>query len=83
MKPGAILGIVDHVAESGSPVETGCTLHRIDPAVIRAEIEAAGFVFEDESGILRNPDDDHMKNVFDPAIRGRTDQVVLRFRNPG
>jgi len=83
MKPGAILGIVDHVAESGSPVETGGTLHRIDPAVIRAEIEAAGFVFEDETGILRNPDDDHMKNVFDPAIRGRTDQVVLRFRTPG
>lgn len=83
MKPGAILGVVDHVAESGSPVETGGTLHRIDPAIIRAEIGAAGFVFEDEAQILRNADDDHLKSVFDPAISGRTDQVVMRFRKPG
>lgn len=83
MKPGAVLGIVDHVAASGSPVDTGGTLHRIDPAIIRAELEAAGFEFEDEANFLRNPDDDHSKNVFDEAIRGRTDQVVLRFRNPG
>jgi len=83
MKPGAILGIVDHVAQSGSPAETGGTLHRIDPAIIRADIEAAGFTFEDESPILRNPEDDHLKNVFDADIRGRTDQVVLRFRKPG
>ncbi len=80
MKPGAILGIVDHVAQSGSPAETGGTLHRIDPAIIRADIEAAGFTFEDESPILRNPEDDHFKNVFDADIRGHTDQVVLRFR---
>lgn len=83
MKPGAILGIVDHVAETGSPVETGGTLHRIDPAIVRAEIEAAGFKFEDESELLRNAEDDHVKSVFDPAIRGRTDQVVMRFRKPG
>jgi len=83
MKPGAILGIVDHVAESGSPVETGGTLHRIDPAIMRAEIEAAGFKFEAEAQMLRNAEDDHLKSVFDPAIRGRTDQVVMRFRKPG
>ncbi len=83
MKPGAVLGIVDHVAENGSPVETGGTLHRIDPAVVRAEVEAAGFTFEDESQMLRNPDDDHLKSVFDPAISGRSDQLVMRFRKPG
>jgi predicted methyltransferase len=83
MKPGAVLGIVDHVAESGSPVETGGTLHRIDPAIMRAEIEAAGFEFEDAAQMLRNPEDDHLKSVFDPAIRGRSDQVVMRFRKPG
>ncbi len=83
MKPGAILGIVDHVAESGSPPETGGTLHRIDPAIVRADIEAAGFIFEDEPQMLRNPEDDHLKSVFDPAISGHTDQVVMRFRKPG
>jgi predicted methyltransferase len=83
MKPGAILGIVDHVAETGSPVETGGTLHRIDPAIIRAEVEAAGFQFEAEAHMLRNAEDDHLKSVFDPAIRSHTDQVVMRFRKPG
>lgn len=57
-------------------------LHRIDPATIRADFERAGFVFEGESNILRNPQDDHTKGVFDPAIRGHTDRVVYRFRKP-
>lgn len=83
MKPGAILGIVDHVAESGSAAEAGGTLHRIDPALLRAEIEAAGFTFEAEAHMLRNPEDDHLKSVFDPAIRGHSDQVVMRFRKSG
>jgi len=57
-------------------------LHRIDPASIRSEVEAAGFVFEGESSVLRNPADDHRLKVFDPKIRGRSDQVVLKFRKP-
>lgn len=82
MRPGAVLGVVDHVAPPGSPAETGGTLHRIDPARLRREIQAAGFVLEAESDVLRNPADDGTRSVFDPAIRGRTDQVVLRFRKP-
>ena len=58
------------------------TLHRVDPRVIRRAVERAGFVLEAESDILRNPADTHALRVFDPAIRGRTDQVVLRFRKP-
>jgi predicted methyltransferase len=82
MKPGAVLGIVDHVAASGTPRETGNSLHRIDPAIVRAELEEAGFLFEEESALLRNPDDDHLKNMADPEIRGRTDRFVMRFRKP-
>jgi predicted methyltransferase len=82
LKPGGILGIVDHYAAPGSPAETGNTLHRIDPAVVIEEVQAAGFVLDGESDVLRNPEDDHSKSVFDPEIRGKTDRFVLRFKKP-
>jgi|SRR5579859_2105210 len=81
LKPGGYLLIVDHVALPGSPVtETADKLHRIDPAAARKEVEGAGFVFDAESDILRNPADPHTAIVFDPSIRGHTDQFVYRFR---
>jgi len=82
LKPGGILLIVDHAAADGSGIRDTNTLHRIDPAAIRSEVEAAGFAFAGESDVLRNPADDRTRSVFDPAIRGRTDQVVLKFRKP-
>ena len=82
MKAGAVLGVIDHVAAAGSPPETGNTLHRIDPELLKREITAAGFVLDAESDVLRNPADDHTLPVFDPNIRGKTDRVVLRFRKP-
>lgn len=82
LKPGGILGLVDHVAESGSPPETGGTIHRIDPALVVREVEAAGFVLEDASDALRNPDDDLAVSMYDPSVRGKTDRFILRFRKP-
>jgi predicted methyltransferase len=82
IKPGGTLGIVDHQAVSGSPAETGSTLHRIDSAIVIAELENAGFVLDGESDVLANPGDDHTKDVFDPEIRGKTDRYVLRFKKP-
>lgn len=82
MKPGAVLGIVDHYAEPGSPRETGGTVHRIDPGIVIAELEAAGFVLEEKGDFLRNMEDDYGRNVFDPEVRGKTDRFVLRFRKP-
>lgn len=83
LKPGGVLGIVDHQAEPGSPAETGNTLHRIDVRIVVDELTGAGFTLEEESDLLRNADDDYSKNVFDPAVRGTTDRFVLRFRKPG
>lgn len=82
-RPGGIVAVIDHVANPGreTRAEVEAT-HRIDPAVIRADFERAGFVFDGESDLLRNPADDHTVNVFEPAIRGRTDRVVYRFRRP-
>ena len=82
LKPGGILGIVDHQAEPGSPASTGNTLHRIDSAIVIADLEAAGFLLDGESDVLRNSEDDYSVNVFDPSVRGKTDRFVLRFRKP-
>jgi predicted methyltransferase len=82
LKPGGVYMIVDHVAPQGSGISDTETLHRIDPERIKSDVTAAGFVFEGESDVLRNPADPHTIRVFDPSIRGRTDQVILKFRKP-
>ena len=82
LKPGGTLAVVDHVAESGSGSTAVQALHRIDMDYAKKDIEAAGFVFEAESDVLRNPDDDHSLLVFDPAIRRHTDRFVYRFKKP-
>lgn len=81
LKPGGYYIIVDHIANSGAGMAEIEKLHRIDPAQVRKEVEAAGFVFEEESKTL-NQKDDHTLNVFDPAIRGKTDQFAYRFVKP-
>lgn len=82
LRPGGVLGVVDHYAAPGSPPETGNTLHRIDPQIVIDELTAAGFVLEAESDVLRNPEDDHSLSMSAPEIRGKTDRFVLRFRKP-
>lgn len=82
LKPGGLFVIVDHVAPAGSGISDTNTLHRIDPAVVKREVEAAGFVFDGESDVLRNPADPHTASVFDKSIRGHTDQFIYRFRKP-
>jgi predicted methyltransferase len=82
LKPGGVFLVIDHVAEVGSGLRDTETLHRIDPMRMKSEIEAAGFVLESQSDAPRNADDDHKRAIFDPSIRGRTDQVLFRFRKP-
>ncbi len=79
LKPGGIVGIVDHFAEAGAPRETGGTVHRIDPGIVIADMLAAGFKLDAKSDLLRNMNDDYSKIVFDPELRGKTDRFVLRF----
>src|SRR5437763_440410 len=71
------------VRPPGAPVTpTADTLHRIDPAFVRTEVTGAGFEFAGENQALRNPADPHTVIVFDPSIRGKTDQFVYLFRKP-
>jgi len=81
-RPGGVVGIVDHVGPAGDTRMVVDKLHRIDPATIKADFKTAGFVLEAESPLLANPADDHSKLVFDPAVRGKTDRVLYRFRRP-
>lgn len=82
LKPGGVYVVLDHVAAAGSGIGATETLHRIDPARVKADILAAGFKMDGESSILANKGDDHTKNVFDDSVRGHTDQFLFRFKKP-
>ena len=82
LKPGGVFLIVDHAAAAGSGLAPADTLHRIDIAAVKSEVEAAGFKLAGESAMLASSADPHTANVFDPAIRGKTDQFVLKFVKP-
>lgn len=82
LKPGGVFIVLDHAAEKGSGLRDTDTLHRIDEDTVKKEVEAAGFKLVAESDVLRNPDDPHTAKVFDPSIRGKTDQFILKFRKP-
>ena len=82
LKPGGVYVILDHAAAPGAPITVTETLHRIDVAQVKKDVLAAGFKLDGESKVLANPADDHTKMVFDPAIRGKTDQFLLRFKKP-
>jgi predicted methyltransferase len=82
LKPGGVYVVLDHSAADGSGLAATNTLHRIDAAQVRKEVEAAGFKFAGESKVLRNPADPRTANVFDPSIRGKTDQFIYKFRKP-
>jgi predicted methyltransferase len=82
LKPGGTFLVLDHAAEAGSGARDVKTRHRIDPALVRTEALAAGFVLDAQSNILANPADTHLAGSADPAIRSHTDQFVFRFRKP-
>jgi predicted methyltransferase len=82
LKPGGRFVIIDHSAVDGSELAATEKLHRIDAAVVKADMAAAGFKFVGESNALRNPADDRTKLVFDKSVRGKTDQFVYVFQRP-
>ena len=83
LRPGGIFVVIDHAAAAGSGLAHTDDLHRIDPAVVKAEVMAAGFEFAGQSEVLANPADDHSTPAFAPAFRGKTDRFVFKFRKPG
>lgn len=80
LKPGGVFAVIDHTAAAGAPESAGNDLHRVDPDIVIRMAEAAGFRLEARGAFLANPNDPRTANVFDPSIRGQTDQFALRFR---
>lgn len=84
VRRGGIVGVVDHVGPAADATRDTRAIvdqeHRIDPAIVKADFERAGFRLVGSSNLLANPADDHKLLVFDPAIRGKTDRFVYRFR---
>ena len=79
LKPGGVFGVTDHVGNDGAD---NAALHRIPKHFLIEDAKAAGFVVEAESDMLAHAADDHTKVVFDPTLRGKTDQFVVRLRKP-
>jgi predicted methyltransferase len=82
LKAGGLYLVLDHSAEAGSEVRDTSTLHRIDIAAVKKEVMAAGFELAGSSDLLANASDPRTAKVFDPSIRGKTDQFILKFRKP-
>ena len=78
LKPGGVLGIIDHY---GDPDKNNTALHRLNVEAALPLIEGAGFEVE-SSDLLRNPEDDHSIMVFVPAIRGKTDRLLFKLTKP-
>ena len=83
LRPGGVYIVIDHAAASNAPEDVTSTLHRVNPSTVMKEVTAAGFKFESQSDVLANRADTHEAKVFDPSIRGKTDQFVFKFRKPG
>jgi len=82
LKPGGTYMIIDHMAKPGRGMGDTEALHRIDPAIVRQQVEAAGFKFAGESKVLNNPDDPLDIPVFDAKVRGHTSQFAYKFVKP-
>jgi predicted methyltransferase len=80
IKPGGAFVIVDHTAKPGTGEESGNTLHRIEPALVQARMEKAGFRLEKESDLLANPNDDLVISPFDASIRRKTHRFIHLYR---
>ena len=80
LKPGGFLIIADHSAKPGAGVSVGKTLHRIEEAVLKQEVLAAGFKLVAEADFLRHPEDPRDERIFQPKVP--VDEFVLKFQKP-
>ena len=80
LKSGGVFALADHAGRPGTGISEAGTLHRIEPAFLRREIEAAGFKLLAEADFLANPNDPKDKNTPDPAQP--KDEYVVKFVKP-
>lgn len=71
--------IVDHIAPEGSGHRAGRALHRIDPELVKSEMQSAGFRLVSVSDALKNSDDPLTIPMYHKSIRGKTSRFAMRF----
>jgi hypothetical protein len=82
LKPGGLFFIEDHASAPGAGISVTRTLHRIEPTVVLSEVTAAGFKLIRTSDVLAHPEDNHLTQNAETAIRGRTDRFIMVFQKP-
>jgi predicted methyltransferase len=80
LKPGGLLVIADHAAKAGADISVGKSLHRIDEAVLRREVEAVGFKLVAEGAFWHHPEDTRDFTTQRPT--GPVDEFVLKYQKP-
>jgi predicted methyltransferase len=80
LKPGGVYVIADHAGRAGTGISEAGTLHRIEEAFLRQEVESAGFKLAAEGTFARNPSDPRDKNT--PVPPQPKDGFVLKFVKP-
>jgi predicted methyltransferase len=81
LKPGGELVMGDYSAKTGAGTSVVQTLHRSDEALVRSEIEAAGFKLIDQGDFLHVPGD--ARNTPSHSAAQPVDIYALKFRKPG
>ena len=82
LKPGGIFYVEDHSAADGAGLEATSKVHRMDEALAKQELTAAGFTLDAESNLLRNPADNKAGSNSE-AGHFVTDRFMLRMKKPG
>ena len=80
LKPGGYLVLADHSAAAGADISVGKSLHRIDEAIVRKELEAAGFKFVAAGDFWRVPGDTRDFSSNRPP--SPVDSFVLKYQKP-
>jgi predicted methyltransferase len=80
LKPGGIYVIADHSGRSGTGISESGTLHRVEEAFVKQEVEAAGFKLAAQGNFMRNPNDPRDRNTPEPPMP--KDEFVLKFVKP-
>ena len=80
LKPGGVLGLSEHVGVTGND---NAELHRLETSVVLDMLKKAGFVLEETSDLLANPNDDHSQSIYADGLRYQTDRILVRARKPG
>ncbi|MCH8863067.1 MAG: class I SAM-dependent methyltransferase [Proteobacteria bacterium] len=82
LKPGGLLGLIEHRAADGATRAESAAWHRITDAVARADMAAAGFAFDGASDMFTNAEDDQRNYWRESGMSGKTTRIVHRYRKP-